>query len=43
MFAKHSIAIIIAIIIYIFNIEYGHGLPQYSGFAKLSLLYSKSL
>jgi hypothetical protein len=43
MFEKHSTAIIIALIIHIFNIEHGYGLPQCGGFAELSLPCSKSL
>jgi hypothetical protein len=39
----NSTAIVIAIIIHIFNIEHGPGLPQCGGFGELSLPCSKTL
>jgi hypothetical protein len=42
-FCENSTAIIITLIVHIFNIEHGHGLPQCGGFAELPLPCSKSL
>ncbi|TVY12950.1 hypothetical protein LARI1_G008600 [Lachnellula arida] len=39
----NSTAIILVIIIHIFNIEHGHGVPQCGGFSDLSLPCSKTL
>jgi len=39
----NSTAIVLVIIIHIFNIEHGHGLPQCGGFFDLSLPCSKTL
>lgn len=43
MFVNKSTAITIALIIHLFNIEHGHGLPQCGGFAELSLPCSTPL
>ncbi len=43
IYQTNSTAIILVIIIHLFNIEHGHGLPQCGGFFDLSLPCSKSL
>ncbi|TVY24449.1 hypothetical protein LHYA1_G006611 [Lachnellula hyalina] len=41
--SRRRTAIVLVIIIHIFNIEHGHGLPQCGGFFDLSLPCSKTL